>query len=54
MENTLVKIDIEGSEYDLFATIPDNLLCKIKQLVIEIHHPFQPYKWSLLERLTKN
>jgi len=41
-ENELVdicKVDIESAEYDLFASSPDDLLRKIRYLVIELHDP---------------
>ncbi len=33
----ICKIDIEGAEYDLFASSPDQLLRKIRYLFIEFH-----------------
>ena len=36
-----MKMDIEGAENYLFASLSDNDLLKIKQLVIEFHSPTQ-------------
>ena len=36
--NIFLKLDIEGGEEDLFQSISDNNLKKIKQLVIEFHN----------------
>jgi hypothetical protein len=30
-------VDIEGAEYELFAASPDEVLCKIRYLIIEFH-----------------
>jgi FkbM family methyltransferase len=34
----ICKIDIEGAEFELFASSPDDLLCRIRYLIMEIHH----------------
>jgi hypothetical protein len=34
----LVKIDVEGAEWDSFAAVPDDLLDHVDQLVVEFHH----------------
>jgi hypothetical protein len=39
--NIFMKMDIEGAENYLFASLSDNDLLKIKQLVIEFHSPMQ-------------
>jgi hypothetical protein len=39
--NIFMKMDIEGAENYLFASLSDNDLLKIKQLVIEFHSPTQ-------------
>jgi len=39
-DNIFLKLDIEGHEYRLFETFTEELLNKIKQIVIEIHTPF--------------
>ncbi|WP_158516592.1 FkbM family methyltransferase [Scytonema hofmannii] len=33
----LLKVDIEGAEIDLFNSINDETLCKVKQLTVEFH-----------------
>ncbi|MBW4545025.1 MAG: FkbM family methyltransferase [Symplocastrum torsivum CPER-KK1] len=33
----LLKVDIEGAEIDLFKSMSDTTLCKIKQITIEFH-----------------
>jgi len=35
----LCKIDIEGAEYDALETAPDEVLSKIRNLIIEFHDP---------------
>ena len=50
----ICKVDIEGAEFDLFASSPDELLRKIRYLIVEIHyfHDQGPTKAKiLLERL---
>lgn len=42
IEIDLLKIDIEGSEIDLFNGLSDNNLQKIKKLTIEFHTSFWP------------
>jgi FkbM family methyltransferase len=34
----LCKIDIEGEEFDILAAASDELLCKIRHLIMEIHY----------------
>jgi FkbM family methyltransferase len=51
----ICKIDIEGAEYELFASSPDDLLQKIRYLVMEMHyfHDSGPAKAQvLIERMT--
>ena len=35
---TLLKIDIEGSEYDFFATTSDAFFANANQIIVEFHH----------------
>jgi FkbM family methyltransferase len=35
----ICKIDIEGAEYEVFDSSPDELLLKIKYLIVEFHDP---------------
>jgi FkbM family methyltransferase len=45
----ICKVDIESAEYDMFASTPDELLLKIRHLVIEFHDPARTP--AALERL---
>jgi hypothetical protein len=45
-ENVLVKMDIEGSEYKWLASLSDEQLAAIRQLVIEFHRPPRRILWS--------
>ncbi len=45
----ICKVDIESAEYDLIASSPDDLLRKIRYLVIELHDPSRTP--ALLERI---
>ncbi|KAF3884591.1 MULTISPECIES: FkbM family methyltransferase [Nostocales] len=50
----LLKVDIEGAEIDLFNSISDETLCKIKQLTVEFHDfafPIQKEVEAIKERL---
>merc|ERR1711990_1006322 len=37
----LMKMDIEGSEWDVFRTADPNHLRKFRQIVIELHWPYE-------------
>jgi FkbM family methyltransferase len=45
----LLKIDIEGAEYDLLAAAPDDLPARVDALVIEAH-PIETHRPEELER----
>jgi len=45
----ICKIDIEGAEYELFASAPDDVLRKIRYLIIEFHDASKTP--ALLERI---
>lgn len=34
----LCKVDIEGEEFAMFAALPDELVCKIRYLIMELHY----------------
>jgi FkbM family methyltransferase len=34
----LCKVDIEGQEFEMFAALPDELVCKIRYLIMEFHY----------------
>jgi FkbM family methyltransferase len=46
----ICKVDIEGAEYDLFASSHDDLIRRMRYLVIELHDPSRTP--AFLERLT--
>jgi FkbM family methyltransferase len=50
----LMKIDIEGSEYDFFNTITDENLKKINRIIIEFHNNEDYKVMDILEKLTFN
>lgn len=37
-ENSFVKMDIEGDEYDIFRGVSESVLSRANQLVVEYHH----------------
>lgn len=46
----LLKVDCEGSEYGIFASVPEELLAKVDQLIVEVHpardgNPAQLLEW---------
>jgi FkbM family methyltransferase len=45
-----LKMDIEGSEYDVFSAVPDSILARIDRLGIEYHDNLRPGTLALLER----
>jgi FkbM family methyltransferase len=46
----ICKIDIEGAEYELFDSSPDELLRKIRYLIVEFHDPAKTP--AVINRLT--
>lgn len=50
----LMKIDIEGSEYDFFKVITDENLKKINRMIIEFHYNDNYKVMEILEKLTFN
>ena len=51
-KDIFVKLDIEGSEFSWINSLSDLQLQNIKQLVIEMHHPFN--NWHVLSRLAQS
>jgi len=50
--NILLKMDIEGSEYEWFASLNEQQMKSFKQIVIEFHYPFiNESTWSILGKL---
>jgi len=47
----VVKIDIEGAEWESLAATPDSVLERIDQLAIEFHHPFEASLAAVIRRL---
>ena len=50
----LLKIDIEGSEYDFFRTISDENLCKVKRFLIEFHNNDNYRVMEIITKLASN
>ena len=50
-KNAFLKLDIEGSEYAWASALPPHLLASVRQLVVEIHDPWAPYRWEIIELL---
>lgn len=50
----LMKIDIEGSEYDFFDTISDENIKRISKFIIEYHANKEYRVLSILKKLAKN
>jgi FkbM family methyltransferase len=46
----ICKVDIEGAEYEALESSPDEILCRIRYLVIELHDPARTP--ALLERIS--
>lgn len=53
-EIDLMKIDIEGSEYDFFETIDDHNMERISKFIIEYHMNSNYRVMSILKKLAKN
>tara|TARA_Y100001970_G_scaffold284650_1_gene402447 strand:- start:5023 stop:5790 length:768 start_codon:yes stop_codon:yes gene_type:complete len=51
--NIFMKLDIEGSEFDLFNSFSEKKMKKIKQMVIEFHYPNTIQKWAALNKINK-
>lgn len=53
-KDMFVKMDIEGGEYAWLASLSDEQLCRMKQLVIEAHWPLTEERWATIyTRLAK-
>ena len=50
----LLKIDIEGAEYEFFSSISDENMKKIKKFVIEFHMNENYRVMNIIKKLTKN
>ncbi|MGA2447972.1 MAG: hypothetical protein ABTD50_04770 [Polyangiaceae bacterium] len=49
----VVKMDVEGSEWDAFPAIPDVVLNTIDEMSVEFHHTAEPRFLGVIERLKK-
>ena len=38
LEIALIKIDIEGAEFELFESLDLDVLSRVRQLLVEFHH----------------
>jgi len=50
-EIDFLKVDIEGSEHDVFAAASPDLLCRFKRIAMEYHDPIVPGTLDLLRRV---
>ena len=50
----LMKVDIEGAEYDIFESVSDESLKKVKRFIIEYHMNDNYKAMDILVKLTKN
>lgn len=50
----LIKIDIEGAEYEFFDSVSDSAIKKIKSMIIEFHFNHDYRVMSILKKLAKN
>ena len=48
---TLLKVDIEGSEYDLIDSSSDEFLSNIPKIILEFHRNYDGEVWSIIKRL---
>lgn len=49
----VMKIDVEGAEWDAFVTAPDSVLERIDQLVVEFHRTDQRRFLTVVQRLAR-
>jgi hypothetical protein len=49
----IMKIDVEGAEWDVFATAPDDVLERIDQLVVEFHKTDERRFLTVVQRLAR-
>lgn len=52
-KDIMIKMDIEWGEFEWFDSLNSEQLCRIQQLVIEFHTPFNEWKWNTLSRLAQ-
>jgi FkbM family methyltransferase len=49
-----LKIDCEGSEYDIFESIPDSVLSQIKKIHVEFHYNTDRRVDTIIDKLNRN
>lgn len=49
-----LKVDCEGSEYDIFSSIPDSILSQIKKIHVEFHYNDGVKVNQIIQKLEKN
>lgn len=52
-DRIVMKIDVEGAEWDVFLTVPDDVLERVDQLVVEFHQTSAPRFLSAVQRLKR-
>lgn len=52
--DALLKMDIEGAEHRWILSVPEETLCSVAQLVIEVHGMNNPEATRILEALREN
>lgn len=50
----LMKVDIEGAEYDFFETITDENLKRVKRMIIEFHNNSDYRVMNIIKKITLN
>ena len=49
----LLKVDCEGSEYDLFETLPPFIAARIEQIAMEVHHTSEHHPREMVLQLER-
>ncbi len=52
-KHLVIKMDVEGAEWESLEATPDDVLMTIDQLVMELHDPVRRQHTELIERLKK-
>jgi hypothetical protein len=48
----ILKVDIEGAEWDVFDTIPEESLIRFRQIIVEFHGLFQMGNTALFKKIS--
>jgi predicted O-methyltransferase YrrM/SAM-dependent methyltransferase len=51
--NLFLKMDIESSEFDWIQSVETDLLTRFTQIAIEVHWPYDSYRWKLFSKLNQ-